>query len=103
MTIGRYERYRLRIYPLCYLFQSVASTPPSARAFPINKITNIIGVMKAFPPAVGDGPFPTEMDYKKPTALEATEIISTTNTGRGRARARRLGWPNLTGKVRRHH
>jgi adenylosuccinate synthase len=86
----------LGIYPYVTSSNPVAAYAAVSGGFPISKITNIIGVMKAFSSAVGDGPFPTEMDYEKANGFRGDGNNIDDEYGARTGRARRLGWPDLT-------
>ncbi len=60
---------------------------------PLNSISRIIGVMKAYTTRVGKGPFPTEMDEKTQKAVRDLGKEYGTTTGR----PRRCGWLDLVG------
>ena len=76
------------------IFPSVTSSNPLAggaavgAGIPPRYITRVIGVVKAYSTAVGEGPFPTEMTGKEGDALRemANEYGATTG------RPRRVGW-----------
>lgn len=58
---------------------------------PPNRITNVVGIFKAYTTRVGEGPFPTELfdDYGKKIAEVGAEFGATTG------RPRRCGWLDL--------
>jgi adenylosuccinate synthase len=58
---------------------------------PPNKITNVVGIFKAYTTRVGEGPFPTELfdDYGKKISEIGAEFGATTG------RPRRCGWLDL--------
>ena len=63
--------------------------------FPVSKIDEIVGVMKAFSSAVGDGPFPTEMGDEQSDGFRGTGNQIDDEFGARTGRARRLGWLDL--------
>ena len=73
-----------------------SSNPTSGGActgsgIPPNRITNVIGIFKAYTTRVGEGPFPTELfdDYGKKISEIGAEFGATTG------RPRRCGWLDL--------
>ena len=94
--LGAMKDIDLGIYPYVTSSNPVAAYAAVSGGFPISKITNIIGVMKAFSSAVGDGPFPTEMDYEKANGFRGDGNNIDDEYGARTGRARRLGWPDLT-------
>lgn len=83
--------------PLWGTYPFVTSTPTTAGAvcwtlgIPSSKINKIIGVAKAYPTRVGNGPFPTECEphIQDEIRRRGNEWGSTTG------RPRRCGWPDL--------
>ena len=57
----RSARHRLRHLPLHHLLQRHRRLRPIGAGIPGHKLTNSIGVMKAYSSCVGDGPFVTEL------------------------------------------
>ena len=79
----------------------VTSSHPSAAyacvtsGVPIWKITNIIGIIRAYPILAGNGPFPTEMDEETASILRGTGKNIDDEYGINTRRPRRIGWPDI--------
>ena len=58
---------------------------------PINKISRVVGIVKAYTTRVGNGPFPTELQGKQADDLREKGEEFGTTTGR----ARRVGWLDI--------
>ena len=76
------------IYPYVTSSNPLAGGAAVGAGIPPRYITRVIGVVKAYSTAVGEGPFPTEMKSKEGDALRemADEYGATTG------RPRRIGW-----------
>jgi adenylosuccinate synthase len=76
------------IYPYVTSSNPLAGGAAAGAGIPPRYITRVIGVVKAYSTAVGEGPFPTEMKGKEGDALRemANEYGATTG------RPRRVGW-----------
>jgi len=76
------------IYPYVTSSNPLAGGASVGAGIPPRKITRVIGVVKAYSTAVGEGPFPTELHGAEATALRerANEYGATTG------RPRRVGW-----------
>ncbi len=93
--LGAMKDIDLGIYPYVTSSNPVAAYAAVSGGFPISKITNIVGVMKAFSSAVGDGPFPTEMDDRQADGFRGEGNRIDDEFGARTGRARRLGWLDL--------
>lgn len=93
--LGVMKDIDLGIYPYVTSSNPVAAYAAVSGGFPISKISNIVGVMKAFSSAVGDGPFPTEMGSEESTAFRGDGTAVDDEFGARTGRARRLGWLDL--------
>jgi adenylosuccinate synthase len=76
------------IYPYVTSSNPLAGGAAAGAGIPPRYITRVIGVVKAYSTAVGEGPFPTEMKGREGDALRemANEYGATTG------RPRRVGW-----------
>lgn len=94
--LGAMKDIDLGIYPYVTSSNPVAAYAAVSGGFPISKIDEIVGVMKAFTSAVGDGPFPTEMtDEKEASGFRGAGNKVDDEFGARTGRARRLGWLDL--------
>ena len=93
--LGVMKDIDLGIYPYVTSSNPVAAYAAVSGGFPISKIDNIVGVMKAFTSAVGDGPFPTEMFGDEASAFRGTGEHVDDEFGARTGRSRRIGWPDL--------
>ena len=93
--LGAMKDIDLGIYPFVTSSNPVAAYAAVSGGFPISKINNIVGVMKAFTSAVGDGPFPTELFGKEADGFRGTGEKVDDEFGARTGRARRLGWLDL--------
>ncbi len=93
--LGAMKDIDLGIYPFVTSSNPVAAYAAVSAGFPISKIDNIVGVMKAFTSAVGDGPFPTELFGKEADGFRGTGEKIDDEFGARTGRARRLGWLDL--------
>ena len=92
--LGGMKDIDLGIYPYVTSSHPVAAYAAVSTGFPISKITNIVGVMKAFSSAVGDGPFPTEMESEC-VGFRGDGSKIDDEYGARTGRARRLGWLDI--------
>jgi adenylosuccinate synthase len=76
------------IYPYVTSSNPLAGFASIGAGIPARSITRVIGVVKAYSTAVGEGPFPTELEGEAANALRerAEEYGATTG------RPRRIGW-----------
>lgn len=93
--LGVMKDIDLGIYPYVTSSNPVAAYAAVSGGFPISKISEIVGVMKAFSSAVGDGPFPTEMGADEASGFRGTGENIDDEFGARTGRARRLGWLDL--------
>ncbi|MFW5780106.1 MAG: adenylosuccinate synthase [Bacillota bacterium] len=93
--LGVMKDLDLGIYPYVTSSNPVAAYAAVSGGFPVTKITDVVGVMKAFSSAVGDGPFPTEMEYEKANGFRGDGKNIDDEFGARTGRARRLGWLDL--------
>jgi adenylosuccinate synthase len=93
--LGAMKDIDLGIFPYVTSSNPVAAYAAVSGGFPISKITEIVGVMKAFTSAVGDGPFPTEMGADEAVAFRGKGDKVDDEFGARTGRARRLGWLDL--------
>lgn len=93
--LGAMKDIDLGIYPYVTSSNPLAAYAAVSAGFPIREITEIVGVMKAFTSAVGDGPFPTEMGDAEATAFRGDGKKVDDEFGARTGRARRLGWLDL--------
>ena len=93
--LGAMKDIDLGIYPYVTSSNPVAAYAAVSGGFPISKIDEIVGVMKAFTSAVGDGPFPTELFGAETDGFRGTGEKVDDEFGARTGRARRLGWLDL--------
>ncbi|MDD4315583.1 MAG: adenylosuccinate synthase [Clostridia bacterium] len=93
--LGAMKDIDLGIYPYVTSSNPVAAYAAVSAGFPISKISEIIGVMKAFSSAVGAGPFPTEMEAAEGDGFRGDGKNVDDEFGARTGRARRLGWLDL--------
>lgn len=93
--LGAMKDIDLGIYPYVTSSNPVAAYAAVSGGFPVSKIDEIVGVMKAFSSAVGDGPFPTEMGDEQSDGFRGTGNQIDDEFGARTGRARRLGWLDL--------
>ncbi len=93
--LGAMKDIDLGIYPYVTSSNPVAAYAAVSAGFPVKKIDEIVGVMKAFTSAVGDGPFPTEMNDDMSDGFRGTGNNIDDEFGARTGRARRLGWLDL--------
>jgi len=79
-------------YPLVTSSNTTAGGACTGSGIPPNAITNIIGVLKAYPTRVGEGPMPTLMpdDINEEVRKAAGDEVGATTR-----RIRRCGWPDF--------
>ncbi|MBN1170039.1 adenylosuccinate synthase [Candidatus Micrarchaeota archaeon] len=78
-------------YPYVTSSNTTSGSASTGSGIPPNKITNIIGVTKAYTTRVGEGPFPTELMDEVGEKLRQQGHEFGTTTGR----PRRCGWLDL--------
>ncbi len=93
--LGAMKDIDLGIYPYVTSSNPVAAYAAVSSGFPVSKIDEIVGVMKAFTSAVGDGPFPTEMHDDGVDGFRGDGNKVDDEFGARTGRARRLGWLDL--------
>lgn len=93
--LGVMKDIDLGIYPYVTSSNPVAAYAAVSAGFPVNKIDEIVGVMKAFTSAVGDGPFPTELFGDDAAGFRGKGDKIDDEFGARTGRARRLGWLDL--------
>ncbi|MDR0855748.1 MAG: adenylosuccinate synthetase, partial [Christensenellaceae bacterium] len=93
--LGVMKDIDLGIYPYVTSSNPVAAYAAVSAGFPVNKITNVVGVVKAFTSAVGAGPFPTEMSDAETEYFRGSGENVDDEFGARTGRARRLGWLDL--------
>jgi adenylosuccinate synthase len=76
------------IYPYVTSSNPTAAFAPSGAGLPARAITAVIGVVKAYSTAVGDGPFPVELSDDDGAKLRSIGLEFGATTGR----PRRCGW-----------
>jgi len=76
------------IYPYVTSSNPLAGGASVGAGIPPRRITRVIGVVKAYSTAVGEGPFPTELHGEEATALRERAHEYGATTGR----PRRVGW-----------
>lgn len=75
-------------YPYVTSSTAVAAGAAAGTGVPPNRITSVIGVMKAYTTRVGEGPFPTELKDETGAVLQQRGVEVGASTGR----VRRCGW-----------
>lgn len=78
-------------YPFCTGSNTIPGVVNTGAGIPVQKIGDILGVVKAYTSRVGGGPFPTELTDELGTNLQQKGAEFGTTTGR----ARRVGWLDL--------
>lgn len=76
------------IYPYVTSSNPTASFAPSGAGLPARSVDQVIGVVKAYSTAVGDGPFPVELHDADGEKLRSVGLEFGATTGR----PRRCGW-----------
>ncbi|HIQ11947.1 MAG TPA: adenylosuccinate synthase [Caldilineales bacterium] len=76
------------IYPYVTSSNPTAAYAPVGAGLPAGSVTRVIGVVKAYSTAVGEGPFPTELDDATGEKLREIGAEFGATTGR----PRRCGW-----------
>ncbi|MDR0818077.1 MAG: adenylosuccinate synthetase [Oscillospiraceae bacterium] len=85
----------LGIYPYVTGSHTTAAYAAVSGGFSPKLISRIIGVVKAFTSAVGDGSFPTEMSDAESVPLRGTGENPDDEYGARTGRSRRLGWLDI--------
>lgn len=93
--LGTMKDIDLGIYPYVTSSNPVAAYAAVSGGFPTSKIKEICGVAKAFTSAVGDGPFPTEMDETESILLQGCGDNPDDEYGARTGRKRRIGWIDI--------
>jgi adenylosuccinate synthase len=93
--LGVMKDIDLGIYPYVTASHPVAAYAAVSSGFPAAKIDEITGVVKAFSSAIGDGPFPTEMNLEESAVLRGSGAHPDDEYGATTGRARRIGWLDL--------
>jgi adenylosuccinate synthase len=93
--LGVMKDLDLGIYPYVTSSNPLAAYAAVSAGIPARHLTDITGVLKAFSSAVGNGPFPTEMEPGEADALRGTGEQVDDEFGARTGRARRLGWLDL--------
>jgi adenylosuccinate synthase len=93
--LGVMKDIDLGIYPYVTSSNPVAAYAAVSGGFPPKLINRVTGVAKAFSSAVGEGPFPTEMDPGEAGTLRGTGERPDDEYGARTGRARRLGWLDI--------
>ena len=83
------------IYPFVTSSHPIAAYASVSSGIPMNKFDNIIGVIKGFSSAVGEGPFPTEIKGEVAEQLRGTGENIDDEFGVRTGRARRVGWLDI--------
>lgn len=78
-------------YPFCTGSNTIPGAVNTGSGIPVQKIGNILGVIKAYTSRVGGGPFPTELIDKLGNEIREKGGEYGTTTGR----PRRVGWLDL--------
>lgn len=93
--LGAMKDIDLGIYPFVTSSNPVAAYAAVSGGLSPKLIDCITGVCKAFSSAVGDGPFPTEMQEVDAALLRGTGINPDDEYGARTGRSRRIGWLDL--------
>lgn len=93
--LGTMKDIDLGIYPYVTSSNPVAAYAAVSGGFPASKIKEICGVAKAFTSAVGDGPFPTEMEEAESVQLQGSGENPDDEYGARTRRKRRIGWIDI--------
>ncbi|MDR0751441.1 MAG: adenylosuccinate synthase [Christensenellaceae bacterium] len=93
--LGAMKDIDLGIYPYVTSSNPTAAYAAVSSGFPISKITEIIGVLKAFSSAVGTGPFPTEIKGSESYIFRGSGENIDDEFGARTGRARQVGWLDL--------
>ena len=93
--LGAMKDLDLGIYPNVTSSNPTAAYACASAGVPIKSVSNVIGVIKAFSSAVGNGPFPTEMGDEEASAFRGSGEKVDDEFGARTGRARRLGWLDL--------
>lgn len=93
--LGVMKDLDLGIYPYVTSSNPVAAYAAVSGGFAVSKLTDIVGVTKAFSSAVGAGPFPTEMEDAEADTFRGSGENIDDEFGARTGRARRIGWLDL--------
>ena len=93
--LGAMKDIDLGIYPFVTSSNPVAAYAAVSGGFSPKLIDSITGVCKAFSSAVGEGPFPTEMDEEEASLLRGSGAKPDDEYGARTGRSRRIGWLDL--------
>ncbi|MDR2266980.1 MAG: adenylosuccinate synthase [Christensenellaceae bacterium] len=93
--LGAMKDIDLGIYPYVTSSNPTAAYAAASSGFPISKITEIIGVLKAFSSAVGSGPFPTEIKGNDADVFRGSGQNIDDEFGARTGRPRQVGWLDL--------
>lgn len=93
--LGAMKDIDLGIYPFVTSSNPVAAYAAVSGGFSPKLIDCITGVCKAFSSAVGDGPFPTEMQEADAALLRGSGANPDDEYGARTGRSRRIGWLDL--------
>ena len=85
----------LGTYPYVTSSSPTAAYACAVSGIPIKKVTDIVGVVRAYPILAGNGPFPTEMEESVASVLRGTGEKPDDEYGGTTGRARRIGWLDL--------
>lgn len=78
-------------YPFATGSNTVVGSINTGSGLPVNKLNNVVGIVKAFTSRVGGGPLPTELNGRLADAIRERGGEYGTTTGR----PRRIGWIDL--------
>ncbi|MDD4495964.1 MAG: adenylosuccinate synthetase [Eubacteriales bacterium] len=93
--LGVMKDIDLGIYPYVTSSNPLAAYAAVSGGFPASKIKEVCGVVKAFASAVGDGPFPTEMEESESAVLQGSGENPDDEYGARTGRKRRIGWLDI--------
>ena len=93
--LGVMKDIDLGIYPFVTSSHPVAAYASVTSGIPMNRFDNIIGVVKAFSSAVGDGPFPTELFDETAIYFRGSGNKIDDEYGARTGRPRRIGWLDI--------
>jgi adenylosuccinate synthase len=82
-------------YPYVTSSHPVAAYACVSTGIPISKISNVLGIARAYPILAGNGPFPTEMDESIAGILRGNGEHVDDEFGVNTRRPRRIGWPDI--------
>lgn len=93
--LGVMKDLDLGIYPYVTSSHTVAAYASVTSGIPMKRFDHIIGVVKAFSSAVGDGPFPTELFDETAIYLRGSGDKIDDEFGATTGRPRRIGWLDI--------